>query len=231
MAALVTPPLSMGYNLTSPLFISLSNGSQTVALAEEVLFSPHTGYRYGPFGSSASRMAFEQNLLLIQVDLTSDVRSSTVELYAMLRYYPPTNWSWIYPVPQYPTNAGDYASYLIGSFPDQIVVVQDRLSSACGAFYSANANYTLSNFPQTAYWNFSSDAKNAQIRLAYAFGETCAAALNLIRTVIGNLNWENVWNETEKLWEDRWQAAFTRANSHYSGYLPVLETADEEISR
>lgn len=229
MAALVTPPLSMGYNLTTPLVVSLSNGSQMIALAEEVLFSPHTGYRFGPLGSSASRMAFEQNLLLIEVDLDSEVRSASVELYAMLRYYPPASWTWIYPAPQYPANNGDYNSYLTDSAPNQILVIEDSLSSACGAFFSPNANYSLPKYPQSIYWNFSDTS--AQIRLAYAFGQSCTEAIDLVRSTIGALNWIALWNETEELWEERWQAAFTQGNSHFSGYVPVLETADEETSR
>jgi hypothetical protein len=40
----------------------------------------------------------------------------------------------------------------------------------------------------------------------------------------------HVWAATKQSWSERWLAAFTPGNRHFSGSLPILETADEKIS-
>ncbi len=38
-------------------------------------------------------------------------------------------------------------------------------------------------------------------------------------------------DDCERVWEQRWADAFTPGNSHFSGNLPVLKTADAALSR
>ena len=166
---------------------------------------------------------------LTRLGLPSRVDSAQATIYAMLRQYPPSAWSWIYPVPVYPSDldAFDYSIVSLGG-DAQVVLISDSNSSACGCVASPSTTFApLLNGTQPPVLTWGAESS---LSLVYTFGPTCAAALALCTPLASPTSFASAWNNTEALWEERWQQAFTPNNSHYSGHLPMLK-ADAELER
>lgn len=247
--ALVQPPFSMGYRFMSPLTVTLSNGSVIETAASTVRFSPYSGYRNSALGSSAVRPLFELPAVLVQLNFSQSanrtcthflsfylhrmilaftpfsfdiaVNSSQANLYAMLRQYAPSAWTWAYPVPVYPTDFPAFNYTLVNPAPKQhALLINDTQSAACGCVRSLEASFkpTLNGSnPPTLSWG-----AEQSITLIYTFDAVCSNAIELCNSFANPASFAAAWYSTAMLWEQRWQQAFTPNNTHYSGYLPEL---------
>jgi hypothetical protein len=98
------------------------------------------------------------------------------------------------------------------------------------AFSRAPADLKVVTDGGVAAWKITL-ASNQTVSLAYttAIGKDAATATELAT------RWAKSFDQNFALaktpWEDRWQAAFTPGNKHFSGHLPTLLTEDPKIRR
>ena len=183
---------------------------------------------------SAIRMGFEQETVLIELSVRNDSSSPAqaaveIELSGYLRLYPTTAGTWQWAVPRPGPSFTDWTGQLTGN--GQALLVSDSASPAVAAFAFAGPAGTLAvaGDSGTAQWNLQLGSGQQQtIGLVMAAGTSATAALDAALAV--SQDFTGQFAAAQAGWEQRFADAFTPGNPHFSGYLPVLTTPDQQLS-
>ncbi|MCW3840688.1 LamG domain-containing protein [Micromonospora yasonensis] len=176
------------------------------------------------------RMGFEQQLVLLELELTNagagpaDARVD-LDLGGYLRSYPGT-WEWTIPR-QY----GNFSAWS-GQLADggRVLTVTDSKSAAATAFAFPDQPDELApaGSSGSAGWALSLDGgERRTIRIVVAAagdadGATAAA-------IAARTRYPALFTQAKVRWEQRFADAFKPDNDHFSGSLPVLDTADPAL--
>ena len=225
---LTFPPLSLGGECAR---LSL-NGVNVQA--HESRWFPYQVLRRATVGplvvQSAVRMAFEQPLVLMEVEVANNGRDRAdatvgVQLGGYLRAYPGP-WQWT--VPRQYDDFSAWSSELAAD--GQVLVVADGSSGASAAFAFPTRPGTLAPAGSSgaASWQLSlRPGERRTLRMVMAAGTSAATAAEAATTA--GTAFPALFAAARDLWEERFADAFTPGNTHFSGSLPVLDTADQSL--
>jgi hypothetical protein len=225
---LTFPPLSLG----GECFLLSLNGVNVQA--HESSWYPYQVLRRTTVGGitlqSTVRMAFEQPVVLLELDVVSTAQNAAdaridVQLGGYLRAYPGP-WQWTVPR-QY----GDFSAWNSElTAGGRILEVSDSASAAVAAFAFGTRPDALTAVAGsgTATWNLSlRPGERRTLRLVMAAGtEADATAASAASAADG---FASLFAQAKSLWQKRFADAFTPGNEHFSGSLPVLVTAEHPL--
>ncbi len=187
--------------------------------------------RDGVILESAIRMPFEQQGLFCRLTATNrNAMPRTLNLallfYGRVRSYKPAAWNtWSTPNP----GDGNFAAVA----PDRrVLTIHDNASPAAiaYAFVRVPDQLRVEGEHATADWHITLPP-HASVTLDYA----AAVATDGPTAAASATRWAKAFDENfqqaKTRWEQRWQAAFTPGNKHFSGHLPQLVTGDAKIRR
>ncbi len=225
---LTFPPLSLGGECARLRL----NGVNVQA--HESRWYPYQVLRRATVGpltlQSTLRMGFEQQLVLVELEIANTGRGAAdaavaVDLGGYLRAYPGV-WDW-----GVPRQYGTFSAWS-GQLADggRVLTVADSTSAATGAFAFPTQPDTLdpAGNAGTAVWNISlKGGERRFVRLVLAgaasAGEAATAAVD------ARPRFTALFEQARLGWERRFADAFTPGNTHFSGSLPVLVTADRAL--
>lgn len=225
---LTFPPLSLGGEC---LRLAL-NGINVQA--HESRWYPYQIMRRATVGpialQSTVRMAFEQQLVLIELQVTNTGDRTAaadlgVELGGYVRSYSGT-WQWTIPR-QY----DDFSAWS-GNLADsgRVLAVADGSSPAAAAFAFPTPPDRLNpaGTSGSASWNMTlHPGQQRTIELVVATGTNAEAAA--AAAVDARNRFKPLYEKAHASWEQRFRDAFTPGNKHFSGSLPVLDTKDQRL--
>jgi hypothetical protein len=129
----------------------------------------------------------------------------------------------------HPSNAEDYRASLAAS--GKLLLIRDTKTPAETAFAFRHKPDALESdgHQGTATWNVRlAPAKTADLDLVMAFGEPGKAEPRVTRWA---KQFDAVFGDAKRLWEQRYAQVFTPHNGFFQGNLPVLGTEDPAIRR
>lgn len=181
---------------------------------------------------SFMRMPFEQKGVLIQLVLqnkTSESKSFKLSMntYGHVRSYPEEEWrTW--------GNRRPYDDDFTATVAEdkKAVIITDKSSPAVVSYYFVNKpeEIFVSNDKGEAKWNISlAPGEEKTMEFVYVVGNDKNAVAKEANE--WGKNFENQFSLAKSKWEERWLAAFTPGNSHFSGHYPTLLTDDPKIRR
>lgn len=181
---------------------------------------------------SVLRMPFEQEGVLLQVVLenrSKDVKNLPVSMltYGRVRYTDIDKWNtWSTPRPYDDKFVAEKS--MIGK--DVIVSDLQSASSVAYSFVNQPDRLTFEGDRGEVFWDIClAPEERITLKVAYAVENQKERALAKAR------RWASGFDKqfllAKEMWEERWQAAFTPSNTHFSGNFPVLETNDRKIKR
>jgi Concanavalin A-like lectin/glucanases superfamily len=239
----VNPNIVSFSELTFP---PLAQGGECCALtlnavnvqAGQSRWYPYQVLRQAQFGGftlqSAIRMGFEQETVLIAVEIMNDSPEPAqaaieIELSGYLRQYPATAGTWQWAVPRPGPTFTEWTGQVTGN--GQALLVSDSASPAVAAFAFAGQpdSLTAADNSGSALWDLRLGPREQRtIGLVMATGTSAdavlAAALGISQDFTGQ------FAAAQAGWEQRFADAFTPGNPHFSGNLPVLATSDRQLS-
>ncbi|MGW5242200.1 LamG-like jellyroll fold domain-containing protein [Monashia sp. NPDC004114] len=222
------PPLSMGGDCAT-----LSVDGVNVQ-AHESRWYPYQARRRSRVGSlelqSTVRMAFEQQLVLLELDVRNSAAAPVavdlaVDLGGYLRSYPGA-WEWTIPR-QYGSFSAWSGEPVDGG---RVLTVTDSASGAATAYAFPDAPDVLSpsGTSGTAGWALTVPAGATRtIRVLVAAAESAQQAVSA--AVDGRSRFTALFKQAKVRWEQRFADAFEPDNEHFSGHLPVLDTDDGAV--
>lgn len=181
---------------------------------------------------SILRMPFEQEGVLLQVVLenrSKEVKNVPVSMltYGRVRYIDTDKWNtWSTPRPT------DNKFVAEKSMTGKDVIVSDLQSVASVAYSFVNQpdRVTFEGDRGEAFWDIRlAPGEKMTLKIAYAVENQKERALAKARRWA--LGFDKHFFLAKEMWEERWQAAFTPNNTHFSGHFPMLETNDRKIER
>lgn len=181
---------------------------------------------------SSLRMPFEQEGVFLQITLENKSAAEqeiplSMLTYGRVRYYGSEEWAiWGNRRP------GDDKFVVESLFGGREVVVTDQLSSAAVAYSFVNIpdRTVIEGDRGEVCWNIKlAPNEKTKIELVYAVENQKERAIAKARR--WSFDFTRQFESAKKLWEERWQAAFTPGNKHFSGHYPTLETGDAKIRR
>jgi hypothetical protein len=149
-----------------------------------------------------------------------------VELQGQVRRFD-TGWSFLIPRPLEPA---DCTATLEAQQP--VLIVADRATPACAAFAFGRAPDRLAaqGAGGVAAWNLTLRAgESAVIQLVMAVGTAVKDSVSAAQRWAGAF--DEAFAEARDRWQQRFEAAFTPGNAHFSGHLPTLATDDAHLRR
>ncbi|MFD4972083.1 LamG-like jellyroll fold domain-containing protein [Streptomyces sp. NPDC058424] len=225
---LTFPPLSLGGDCAR---LSL-NGVNVQA--HESKWYPYQVLRRTTVGNlelqTTVRMGFEQQLVLLQLEITNadsgpaDARID-IDLGGYLRSYPGP-WDW-----NVPRQYGTFSAWR-GSLADsgRVVTVSDGGGAAATAFAFPDHPDELvtAGSSGSAGWALTlrrGERRTLRVVVAAAGtpGEAAQAAVD------ARTRYPALFQQAKVRWEQRFADAFKPGNEHFSGSLPVLDTADRSL--
>lgn len=225
---LTFPPLSLGGEC---LRLAL-NGINVQA--HESRWYPYQVIRRATMGpialQSTMRMAFEQQLVLIELQVTNTgdrtaAADLDVELGGYVRSYSQT-WEWTIPRPY--DDFSDWSGHLADS--GRVLAVADGSSPAAAAFAFTAAPDRLNpaGTSGSAAWNMTlQPGQQRTIQFVVAADTNAEAATAAAADARARFNL--LYAKAHASWERRFSDAFTPGNTHFSGSLPVLDTTDQRL--
>lgn len=181
---------------------------------------------------SFMRMPFEQKgvfLRLVLKNTSSEAKEMTLGMnaYGRVRSYPEESWRlWWTPRP-------DDDDFIAKADEDgRTIGISDRASSATVAysFVEQPGIIEILGDKGEARWNLTIEpGKEKVLELVYSLGDSQAAVVADAKRWASDFS--AGFDEAKVKWEERWQAAFTPDNTHFSGHYPVLDTDDPKIRR
>lgn len=222
------PPLSLGGDCAR---LSL-NGLNVQA--HESRWYPYQVLRRTTVGDielrTTVRMGFEQQTVFLQLDLTNtgsgpaDARID-LDLGGYLRSYPGT-WEWTISR-QY----GNFSAWA-GQLADggRVLTVIDSKSAAATAFAFPDQPDELApgGTSGSARWTLSlAGGEQRTIRIVVAAAGSADDAVTA--AIDARTRFTGLFKQAKVQWEQRFSAAFKPDNGHFSGSLPVLDTADPAL--
>ena len=205
-------------------------------MATESKWSPHEiirkVYQDEVNISSVLRMPFEQEGVLLQIVLenrSKEVKNLPVSMltYGRVRYVDTDKWNtWGTPRPY------DDKFVAEESMTGKDVIVSDQKSAASVAYSFVNQPERLvfTGDRGEAFWNVRlAPGEKMTLKVVYAVENQKERALAKARRWASGF--DKQFSLAKEMWEERWQAAFTPNNTHFSGNFPMLETNDQKIRR
>lgn len=182
--------------------------------------------------TSTLRMGFEQNLVLLQLDVTNlgnatVQRTFSIDLNSAWRLEPGT-WPWQTPRP----TDSNSSAFSLSAIDNTTLLTIDSQSEASSAISWSFGNKTIRVTQAKSNISFTPaiDAKGAfTLYMAVAVGNASTTdTVKYAKSAVSNF--DSVWDETLTSWSERYQSVFTPNNTLFSGSLPVLATEDNDIS-
>jgi concanavalin A-like lectin/glucanase superfamily protein len=222
---LTFPPLSLGGEAARLLLDGVP------VQAHESRWFPYQAVRRAAVGAlaleSTVRMAFEQPLVLFELDVANAARTPVtarldVDLGGYLRAYPGP-WEWGIPR-QYGTFT-DWRGELADS--GRVLSVVDATSGAASAFSFPDRPDQLTATGRATWTIALRPDESRTVRIVLAAASTPAAAVSA--AVDARARFTALFQQAKQGWERRFADAFTPDNEHFSGSLPVLATDDDRV--
>ena len=221
-----------------PLVLDGSTGQLSVDGHEvkvlESRWFPYQVLRRGKQGplevETAVRMPFQQRGLLMRVTLkNTDSLARTVDLKIDLSTILSEHKSWGWGVP----HSADTRGFRAVADPRQGRLTsgndRDDLCS-CFAFVEKPAELSAKDAGGFARWQLALQPGQANvIEYALAVGHGKRAVTTQAAEQAANFN--KTFDRVQSDWQARFDAMFTTGNHHFSGHLPVLDTADPQLAR
>jgi hypothetical protein len=181
---------------------------------------------------SFMRMPFEQKGVFLQLVLRNTTSQSkafelSMKTYGHVRSYPAEKWRrWDTPRP-------DDDNFTATVTDDKkAVVISDRSSPTAVSYYFVNEPDDIQASGDTGNvgWKIVlAPGEEKTMKFVYAVGADKEAVLTEANRWV--INFDRQFDLAKSKWEERWQAAFTPGNAHFSGHFPILATDDPKIRR
>jgi autotransporter-associated beta strand protein len=235
---LKTEPNLLG--VTFLTFAPFSQGSDTAVLsvngsaatAQQSRWFPYQVERQGDYSGlhvdTLVRMPFEQQGVLYSITVSNTTAqpltpSVSVALRGYIRNIGGT-WGWGAPRP----GTTGYSASLTNS--GSVLLVLDAQSAAATAFAFATVpgSLTVNGAEGTAVWAPTLGAGETRT-LQFVL----AVSATPLQAMANATNWAasfvTVFSQAQSGWEGRWQSAFQRGNTNFSGNAPVLDTTNSTV--
>ncbi len=178
---------------------------------------------------TAVRMAFEDGGVLFRAMVTNETDGTRrvelgVDTGLFLRRFDRT-WEWGPPRP------GTDKKTAVEATPDGMLAVADGESPAVAVFaFAAKPDSLEDGTSARAAWNLSLNAGETRtVEFVLAVGGDGEAIRAKAAGWAGDFT--VVFDAAHDRWQERFDAAFTPNNGHFSGHLPLLETGDKALRR
>lgn len=182
--------------------------------------------------TSYMRMPFEQEGVLIEVVLKNSTSFSkklalSMVMYGRIRNFPLDKWNtWSTPRPYDNLFDAEISS------DNCTITFSDRSSASSVSYTFIEPPVQVISLGERgeAYWNIHlGPLEEKKIRVAFAVKKQKEEAAETSNKWAFYFSHE--FELIRKCWNERWLAAFTPKNNHFSGHCPVLETNDEKMYR
>lgn len=226
--SLTLPPYAQGGETCR-----LQLGGQDVT-AQKSRWYPYQVLRRASAGpidvDTVATMECEANTVLLQMTFSNsggqnEVVEPSVLLSARIGHFDGP-WSWEVPRP-----ADDKAFIAHADASRKTCTIVDTRSptATCFAFVGPLPHAIRKPVP-SADWTFNlGPGRRITIGIVMSVARNKAAAMTAAIARATGLN--RSLKATRRAWQQRWTEAFTPGNRHFSGHLPVLHTADAQLSR
>ena len=223
----------------------LAQASELAALSLDGAALGAQSYRWFPYQvlrkaqsngfeiATTVRMPFEGPGILFSIDVTNQGKEPRtaklgVGFHCVLRAFPET-WVWKTPRPE-DKDAADFSSSSVASKGGRIFLSQDGKSSSKTAVAFLRDADGVSDETREAIWNLHlKPGESFRLEAVMAAGADPDSVVH--QATEWREHFARAWKQAKAGWQQRFDAAFTPNNGHFSGNLPALATHDAKICK